>query len=139
MINRNLNFSTLIRLVRNSSFLILFALVFFGQGCKSDKVEEPALSAATCDTANVKFSTSVFPIIEKNCNNCHGASKYINFGSGINLSNYDEIAALKTEVVGTIKQEEPKKYSPMPKGAAKLSACDIAKVEAWVRKGAKND
>jgi len=59
-------------IMRNLIFLFLVLLFF--NACYYDKGEMiyPAASAVPCDTANIKFSTSLMPILNASCNSCHG-------------------------------------------------------------------
>lgn len=89
-----------------------------------------------CDTLKVSFSNTVNPIIQQQCVGCHnnaGAS------GGVNLATYTNVRvyALNNQLLGSIKHLSG--YSPMPKNAAKLSACEIEKIEAWIRQGSLNN
>jgi len=118
------------------SALILLAFFFSLHSCYYDNVEELYPQAPACDTANVTYSATVWPIIETNCTGCHNAG----FPSGnISLSNYDEIVAAvqNGSLLGTIRHENG--WSPMPKGGGKLADCDIKKIETWVNAGTPNN
>ncbi len=118
------------------SALILLAFFFSLHSCYYDNVEELYPQAPACDTTNVTYSVTVWPIIENNCTSCHNAG----FPSGnVSLSNYDEIvAAVKNgSLLGTIRHENG--WSPMPKGGGKLADCDIKKIETWINAGTPNN
>ncbi|MDP3394469.1 c-type cytochrome [Sediminibacterium sp.] len=123
--------------MRNSLFLF-FALLFFS-ACYYDKSElvYPAASAVACDTANVKFSTSLMPILNTSCNSCHGGTAAA--GAGIVLDNYAGVRAsvLDGKFMNSIIQNG--QASAMPKGGGKLSACDISKFQVWINAGMLNN
>jgi len=86
-----------------------------------------------CDTVNVKYSSHVFPFIQKNCIGCHSGS------ATTQLTNYNQI---KTTV------DNGKMYCaithsagclPMPQGGNKLSDCTIKMVKIWIDAGASNN
>ena len=90
----------------------------------------------TCDTAGMKYSTDVLPILQANCYRCHGNG---NVTGGITLDGY---AALVTQVnngnlIGAITHAAG--YTPMPFDGGKLSDCDIAKIKAWINEGTPNN
>lgn len=104
-------------------------------GCTYNN-EEELYGDLECDTVGVAYLASVEPIISANCYSCHSQANAPSFGSGINLEGY---AAFKIwidngRLLGTIKHESG--FSPMPKGAPKLSDCNISIIEAWVDAGA---
>jgi hypothetical protein len=116
--------------------LMITAFVLtFPSGCYYDK-EELLYGNVSCDTAAVTYSSSVAPIISANCNSCHAGT----FPSGgLNL---DSHAAIKLQVVsgkliGAINHRAG--FSPMPKNAPKLSACNIQTIQKWVDDGAPNN
>jgi uncharacterized membrane protein len=89
-----------------------------------------------CDTiGGAKFAAFVQPLVKNKCEGCHTGS---NAGSGIKLTNYTEIkAAVATgKFWGSVSYAAG--YSAMPKGY-KLSACELAKIDAWIKRGALNN
>ncbi|TAH05066.1 MAG: hypothetical protein EAZ16_03325 [Sphingobacteriales bacterium] len=119
------------------SILLLAAVVVFSS-CYYDKEAILYPGGGTCDTAATStFSAVVLPILNTNCNNCHGGSATA--GAGIILDTY---ASVKTQVnngklVGSIIHAAG--YSAMPKNGAKMTACNIAKINRWVAAGALNN
>lgn len=89
-----------------------------------------------CDTTNVGFSSSIWPILETNCVGCHSGP---DAGGEIQITNYNEVVSLveNGRLMGAIKHMEP--FVPMPKDGNKLSDCDIAKFDIWIQNGTKND
>ncbi|MFM2363295.1 MAG: hypothetical protein RLZZ316_2197 [Bacteroidota bacterium] len=118
--------------------ILLIAVVVVFSSCYYDKEAILYPGGGTCDTAAAStFSAVVLPILNTNCNNCHGGSATA--GAGINLDTYTSV---KTQVnngklVGSIIHAAG--YSAMPKNGAKMSACNIAKINRWVAAGALNN
>ena len=93
-------------------------------------------SGNTCDTVNMTYTANVLPIIKNNCYSCHGDG---NTSGGVSLGDY---ASLKTratngDLIGTITHASG--YPAMPEGGAKLSDCDINKIQDWINRGALNN
>lgn len=116
--------------------LILFIFVFSVSvsSCYYDVEEE--LYPAGCNIDSVGFAADIFPIINQNCLICH--SDAANLGN-VSLADYGKVKQYvdSQALLGSIRHESG--YSPMPQGQAKLSKCDIEKIEKWVSEGAKNN
>lgn len=90
----------------------------------------------TCQTENISFAKDIQPLLNENCISCHSAS----FPMGnIDLSDYANVAqaAKGGKLVSVIKHQTG--YPAMPQGQPKLDDCTIAKIEAWVNDGFKNN
>lgn len=94
------------------------------------------INTTGCNTASMKFSTDIAPILKANCNGCHNTTSA---AAGVNTETYAGVKAIadNKSLVGSITHATG--YSPMPKGMAKLSDCDIDKIKAWVAQGARNN
>jgi uncharacterized membrane protein len=93
-------------------------------------------SYGTCDTTNVKFSTFIAPLVQTKCQGCHtGASA----GGGIKLTTYTEIkASVQTgKFWGSLAYAAG--VSKMPKGTNQLPACELNKIQAWIKRGTVNN
>lgn len=103
------------------------------------KNEEEEFGIVVCDTSQVTLSGTVKDILQTNCYACHSASTASTAGAGINLETYSALQgrANSSSFIGSMKHSSG--YSPMPRGASKLSACDIRLIETWIANGAKND
>ena len=113
--------------------IIVSALVWVS-ACSKDSEDE--FATQQCNTANMKYSTDILPIITNNCYGCHDINTATN---GIVLEGY---AKLKVQVdndnlVGVISHANG--YPAMPYNAPKLSDCDINKIKSWVQSGAPNN
>ncbi len=112
------------------------------QGCYTDNEEElyGTTTTITCDTTGVKFSTNVLPIMTAQCatSGCHNAATA---SAGANLSGYVTIKSYITNgkdlFIGSIKHTLG--FSAMPKSGNKLAACDISKIETWIKAGMPNN
>ena len=118
--------------MRTISYIILsFIVIASATGCYYDK-EEILYPDSACDTTNVRYSTSVAPIISANCNSCHSGSSP---SGGFNLDTYValKVQADNQKLLKAINHEAG--VSPMPKNASKLSNCNIAIITQWVAAG----
>ncbi|MES2704196.1 MAG: hypothetical protein V4649_16260 [Bacteroidota bacterium] len=106
-------------------------------GCYYDD-KETLYPSTTCDTASVTYSGSINAIVLQNCafSGCHAGAAP---ASGLDLATYSGVqaVALNGKLAGVINHTSG--FSPMPKNAAKLSACNISKITKWIREGAQNN
>lgn len=92
-------------------------------------------NTAVCDTANVTYQKSVWPIVQTNCLGCHNSSLA---NGGYNFSSY---AGLKSSVdkgrlLGSINYLSG--FVGMPQGT-RLNTCQVATIRKWVQAGALNN
>lgn len=116
--------------------LALTALLVTVSGCYYDKEELLYPNFGICDTAAVKYSTTVLPIITANCYSCHAG----NFPSGgIKLDTYNDIRVHATSgrLYGAISHSNG--FQPMPQNAPMLSTCKIQAIKKWIDDGAPNN
>ena len=111
--------------------------MFLISSCYYDKAELIYTQNVACDTSNVKYSTVVAPILNTNCNGCHGGNAAM--GAGIILDNYasTKVYIDNRRLINSILQNGT--ASNMPKGGGKLDACTIRKINSWINKGALNN
>jgi mono/diheme cytochrome c family protein len=82
-----------------------------------------------CDTINVTYTATIWPIIQDNCKGCHsGASA----GGGVQLIDYSTIqaAGASGKLYGSITHGNG--YAPMPKNGAMLPDCYITQIRKWI-------
>ena len=118
-------------------FIVISAAIFVAvalECCTYDKVQ-PKPKIENCDLETVAFSVNVQPILSKNCYVCHATRNAKDFGGSIDLENFDELKTYTEPVIRSIKQDDLPNYKAMPP-RGKLSTCDIAIIEEWVKKGA---
>lgn len=118
----------LLKLFPIALFMIMYA-------CTNDN-EEDLFPDSDCDTQNVTYSQTVAPIIQANCLVCHAQNIQT---AGINMEGYNnvKIYAQNGFLYGAISHAPG--FTPMPYGLAKLAACDIQKIKAWIDAGALNN
>ncbi len=116
--------------------LVLACLVQIG--CYYDVEDELYLDTpgSSCDTTAVTFSGKTLPILRANCFNCHAA----NIGLGnVLLEPYAEVRRYVDDGSLLCSVQHGGGCSPMPKGAAQLSACDLSLLQTWINAGAPNN
>lgn len=92
--------------------------------------------AIGCDTVNVSFANTVFPVLQDKCVGCHSGN---NPSGGIDLNSYTtvKIQVNNGQLFGAINHESG--FSPMPKGGNQLPQCEIDQVKSWIDAGAPNN
>jgi mono/diheme cytochrome c family protein len=120
------------------SIAILTCMLLLGMSsCFYDKADLIYPQPTTCDTATVTYSGTVAPILNSNCNGCHGGAAAA--GAGIKLDTYASLSTWVTNGRLLNSMLHNGQASPMPKGGSKLDACTLNKVSAWIKKGAANN
>ena len=112
--------------------VVLLALT---SACTYSKGTEPS---PCTDTTPVTYSQVISPIFDANCRACHGATVYKTDGGGNDYSTYQGIKNQSATLILGCIQHQPG-FDPMPKGRAKISDCDIAKIKAWIEAGQPNN
>jgi hypothetical protein len=99
-------------------------------------VEDELYPVVTCDTTGISFSVDILPLLNQQCNGCHG--------SGLPSGNVvlDNHAAVKQQadsgrLLGSLRHQGG--FSPMPQGQPQLGGCTIRRIEAWILAGALNN
>ena len=90
----------------------------------------------TDTTGTISYAQKVVPILQSGCYSCHSGS----FPSGNQLMGTytaDKAMAQSGKLYGTISHATG--YSPMPKGAAKFTNCQIALIKKWIDQGMLNN
>jgi hypothetical protein len=102
-------------------------------GCKYEKIEP----VTTCNIPEtVSFATNVAPVIQSNCFSCHNNGFRL---GNVSLEGFANVKAVAQsgKLLGVITHSAG--FPAMPKGAAKLNACDIKTIEKWVQSGSQNN
>ncbi len=126
------------------------AAVFFGSlialsigtgSCYYDKEELLYPDTLACDAMMVSYMEELEPIFSANCYGCHSNAQSQTAGAGISLEGHANVSGYVSNtaerLIGAISHESG--FSPMPKGGARLSDCDISKIQAWINAGAENN
>lgn len=92
--------------------------------------------APACDVTSrpISYADVVSPIFDANCRECHATDKASTLGGGNDFGNYQTIKQYPNDaMLGSI--EQARGYDPMPKGRARISDCDIARIKSWMAAG----
>jgi hypothetical protein len=97
--------------------------------------EEELFPNQVCDTSNITYTIDIQPIFEQNCYLCHSTSTPVIYYSNLNLEDTTHIQRVidNGKLLKNIKHEPD--GIPMPQGGAKLSDCNINKIENWINNG----
>lgn len=114
------------------------ALLISINGCENSNKEV----AFGCDTTNIKFSATIKSIMSNKCDRCHSAANASTKGSNIVLESHSDVWSWVDTTtgsdLGTFYNDV--KTGKMPDDKVNgLTDCEIAKVAAWIRSGAKNN
>ncbi|TGE26012.1 cytochrome c [Hymenobacter aquaticus] len=111
------------------------SLLSFASACTYSKGTEPS----PCnDPTPVTYAKTISPIFDASCRKCHGADVYVTLGGGNDYSTYEGIKRQSSRLLlGSVQHEAG--FAPMPKGEAKLSACDIEHIKTWIEAGQPNN
>jgi hypothetical protein len=116
-----------------SGFLFLFMI----SSCYYDNVEDlyPYASSA-CDTTNVTYSQTIAPIMAANCNVCHSTA----IANGNVITDTWEglsVVAKNGQLWNAVDWTDG--VNNMPQGGSKLSDCNLAKINIWIKAGSLNN
>nr|NQU89667.1 hypothetical protein [Bacteroidota bacterium] len=119
--------------------MLMIGFVLFAWGsssCYYDKEEELYPNPPNCDTTNITYSETIAPVLQNNCNMCHGSASP---SAGIITDNYTDLKNIidAGSFRGAINHLSG--YSPMPKDENKLPECDLTKINYWLNNGAPNN
>lgn len=129
------------RIIRIFAYFLLVCMISL-TSCYYDNEEDlyPG-DGQPCDTTNVTFSGTVFPVISANCTSCHSGA--VPQGN-ISLVNYATISAQAKidpgnagSLYGAISHNPGN--SPMPKNGNKLTDCTIMQIKKWIDEGTPNN
>ena len=98
------------------------------QGAKNNGCNE---NYGNCETANVKYSTFVQPLVQARCQGCHSGTAP---QGGISLATYANVKTLAAN--GKLYAAVTRPVNWMPNGGAKLDDCTLDKLKAWIDAGA---
>ena len=115
---------------------LLLAAGLGSVGCS--KKAAPAPANPCNDPTPSTYAAVIAPMVAKNCLDCHGSSMYQALGGGNDYSTYQSFTRLSPAYLMSSVRHDPG-ADAMPKGRAKLSDCDIARLQAWVDAGRPNN
>jgi len=84
-----------------------------------------------CDTDNVSFSETIWPMMQKYCTGCHTLT---NPGGGIVIEDHSDLSAIASNgsLMGSVRYEAG--YVKMPTNQ-QLSECNINQLQKWINEG----
>lgn len=124
-------------MIKSSSLFIYLILVLFLSAiisCQHEPVDfsgnEPGPGPGTCDTVQVTYAGTVYPIFQAKCLVCHSGP---NAQYGIDLTDYSivELIAQNGQLLGALRHTDG--YFFMPKDLPQLDSCSIRQIEIWIR------
>jgi mono/diheme cytochrome c family protein len=101
------------------------------QGAKNNSCQ-----SSSCDTSQVRYSTTIRNIISNKCQGCHSGNSA---GGGYDYSSYAGLKARADDgkLLGAVYHMPG--YSAMPKNGNMLSDCELVQIRKWVNAGAPNN
>lgn len=111
------------------------AVVILTMACSKEN-EQTLIQETLCQLDTLSYSKQIRPIVTQRCLPCHDN---LQAQGGYILDNYSDISAeaLNGVLLGVIRHENG--YSPMPKDAPSMPACEISAIEKWIAQGAPNN
>jgi hypothetical protein len=84
-----------------------------------------------CDTEQVTFSETIWPMMQKYCTGCHSSASP---GGGIVIEDHGDMVAIANNgsLMGSVRYEAG--YAKMPTNQ-QLSECNINQLQTWIDKG----
>lgn len=122
--------------MKKLSFISIVSLMILS-GCYRDNEAELYPVTGSCDTTGVTYLATVAPLLQSSgCTSCHSGAAP---SGNISLQTYASVrtVAVNGKLYGAINHVAG--FSPMPKGGAKMSSCNISKIKAWVDAGSVNN
>lgn len=117
------------KLLFSSLTLMTFSVM---SSCYYDAADLLYPGNAACDTGMVSYNQKIIPMLQQQCYSCHVNAST---GGGILMGTYvaDKAIANSGKLYGSVSHSAG--YSPMPKGAAKMTSCQIATIKRWIDAG----
>ena len=122
------------------SLSVLIVCIISVSSCYYDKEEllygGAGGTVCTDSTGTISYTQKVVPMLQQYCYSCHTGS----FPSGNALMGTyaaDKAMAQNGKLYGTMNHAAG--FSPMPKGMAKMTNCQLAVVKKWIDAGMLNN
>ena len=113
-------------------------LALSAAGCTYSHGDPAAVAPCDATPQTATYAGVVSPIFDRHCRECHGSSVAATLGGGNDFGTYQGIRRYPAaSLLGSIEQAPG--YDAMPKGRAKLAACDILRIRAWIDAGQPNN
>ena len=125
----------------------LLPLILLWSSCEEDNLETliknnecDTCQSVVCDTTfTISYANDIRAITLKYCDKCHSALNAPIYGNGNILDIHSGLADRAASGTLTCVINHGVDCPPMPKDDPKLSDCNIARIEAWVRQGYPNN
>lgn len=116
-------------------FILVFLLAGGLASCYYDKEELLyGNNSASCSAAagTVSYAQQVAPLLSAQCYSCHSGGSP---SGNILMGNYnaDKAIGQNGKLYGSINHVSG--YAPMPEGAPKMNACQVATIKKWIDQG----
>jgi cytochrome c553 len=85
-----------------------------------------------CDTTGITYTNFVKPLIQGKCQGCHSGT---NPQGNLNLTQYPNVQSVALN--GKLYAAITRTSGWMPKNGQKLNDCNLQKIDAWIKAGAK--
>lgn len=122
-----------IQKIARSALMILLPMTLL-TSCYYDRESELNPEMGTgCDTSMVTYAAHVVPLMAQHCNSCHSTARA---DAGVVTDTHQGILATVNNgsFMGSMRYLAG--FSPMPKGAAQLTNCDLDILQKWIDNGA---
>ena len=123
--------------MQNNKIIIAILLMVLFHSCYYDATDLLYPAAGKCDTlTTVSYTKNIIPLFQQQCYGCHNG---VSPSGGIAMGNYnaDKAIAVNGKLYGSISYASG--YSPMPKGMAKMSSCQLQLIKKWIDAGSPNN
>jgi hypothetical protein len=120
-------------------FLITLLVLIVISSCYKNNEEElyAGYNEVCEDTTEISYSLIIKPMLSTSCDRCHNTANAPVKGNDINLDGPTKIKDYEKNfpgsLLGSLRHE--KGYARMPKGSTKFTACNIKKIEVWMKEG----
>jgi hypothetical protein len=122
--------------------IVLFPFLFISSCTKTSADQLTNNSAGgggtSCDTAQMKYSIDILPLLQAHCYSCHGngntgGSGGISLDGYINLKPYASSGVLQGNITHSTG------FVGMPFGEPKMDDCTINKIIDWISQGSPDN
>ncbi len=117
------------------TILYIFAVLCLASSCNYQN-EEDLFPSTSCDTEAMSYVSDITPILDNySCLSCHSS---VSNQSGVAIEEYDDLKKWIDNGI-LLKSMQHDGALAMPQNQAKMNACDIDKIAAWITDGAPNN
>jgi cytochrome c551/c552 len=115
--------------------LYVLGIACFASSCNYQN-EEELFPSTDCETEAMSLATDITPILNNyGCLSCHST---VNNQGSVALEDYNDLKKWADNGI-LLKSMQHDGALAMPQNQAKMNACDIEKVAAWIIDGASNN